>query len=131
MNPVRGTVHTSLAWAFALAYMGLIYYVSSLSVLPIPMTYLYQDKVMHAGAYFVLACLLAHAYSKGGLKRRFLLAFVLAALYGASDEIHQLFVPGRDCSIWDWAADGVGAWLGAFLYLRTEHSLYRWRKPAK
>jgi VanZ like family len=37
---------------------------------------------------------------------------VLAAgLYGMSDEIHQAFVPSRNCSILDLLSDVTGAWL--------------------
>jgi VanZ family protein len=48
------------------------------------------------------------------------LAFVacIASLYGATDEIHQLFVEGRNCNAWDWVADTVGAILGATLYAK-------------
>jgi hypothetical protein len=35
----------------------------------------------------------------------------LAALYGASDEIHQAFVPARNCSVLDFLSDTTGAWL--------------------
>ena len=35
-------------------------------------------------------------------------AAMLSALYGASDEIHQGFVPGRTAALSDWLADVVG-----------------------
>jgi len=38
-----------------------------------------------------------------------LLAFGLAALYAATDEVHQSFVPGRTPSPWDVLIDGAGA----------------------
>ncbi|MFI5144557.1 MAG: VanZ family protein, partial [Ignavibacteria bacterium] len=31
------------------------------------------------------------------------------SLYGASDEFHQYFIPGRDCEFFDWVGDTVGA----------------------
>ena len=37
----------------------------------------------------------------------------LASLYGATDEFHQSFVPGRDSDVLDWVADTLGAALGA------------------
>jgi VanZ family protein len=36
-------------------------------------------------------------------------AVVLAALYGVSDECHQLFVPGRQFDVRDMVADALGA----------------------
>jgi hypothetical protein len=50
-------------------------------------------------------------------KRRPAFALLLTALigsaYGAIDEFHQYFVPGRSCDVWDWLADTLGALLGA------------------
>ena len=37
---------------------------------------------------------------------------VAGALYGATDEWHQSFVPGRDASVLDWLADLCGVTLG-------------------
>jgi VanZ family protein len=39
-------------------------------------------------------------------------AIVLATLYGATDEFHQLFVPGRSADRYDVLADCVGATMG-------------------
>lgn len=39
-------------------------------------------------------------------------AFLCAVLYGLSDETHQLFVPGREFSLFDLLADAVGAAVG-------------------
>ena len=33
---------------------------------------------------------------------------LLVALYGASDELHQFFVPGRSVDFFDWLADFLG-----------------------
>lgn len=40
-------------------------------------------------------------------------AVVLASAYGVTDELHQLFVPGRLCDPADWLTDTLGAALGA------------------
>jgi VanZ family protein len=40
---------------------------------------------------------------------------LLAALLGAADELHQLYLPGRVASVADWLADLVGVLVAAGL----------------
>jgi VanZ family protein len=42
-------------------------------------------------------------------------AALLATLYGAGDEVHQMFTPGRNSDIADALADAVGAAAGGLL----------------
>lgn len=123
MSLARSKPYFFLAWAVAFAYMGLIFWLSHQPSVPMPMKFQHQDKLFHFAAYFGLGFLLAHAFSGGGSKRRFIWAFFTAAAYGISDEFHQSFVPGRDASFLDWVADAAGAWFGAYTYLRGE----KWR----
>jgi VanZ family protein len=44
--------------------------------------------------------------------REFLTALLLAALYAASDEFHQSFVPGREAAVRDVLLDSGGAGFG-------------------
>ena len=80
------------------------------------------DKVFHFTAYAILAGLLANVWQlKSGIltARHLRWAWVAVAIFGALDEITQIVVD-RDCSIWDWSADVVGAACGllAFVWLR-------------
>lgn len=61
------------------------------------------DKLYHAGNFGVLAGLLYLASGRAWL------ALALASLYGAGDELHQAFVPGRSADAADWLADTLGA----------------------
>jgi VanZ family protein len=65
----------------------------------------------HLAVYAVLAALLARGLRGTGLegRRRFAAAFVVAVLYGVSDEVHQSFVPGRDATLADLGLDTAGA----------------------
>ena len=45
-----------------------------------------------------------------------LLALLFCVLYAGSDEIHQLFVPGRACRWYDVLLDSTGAGFGIFLF---------------
>lgn len=77
------------------------------------------DKLIHATEYAILAALLVRALVRGPPRLRVgtaaLVAVACALAFGASDEWHQSFVPGRSSSAFDAIADGVGACLGAAL----------------
>jgi VanZ family protein len=92
--------------------MAVIFAGSSLSKLPdVPGGF--SDRVAHACEYAVLGLVLARAL--GGPRWLSITlppvvgAVVLAALYGVSDECHQLFVPGRQFDVHDMIADAFGA----------------------
>ncbi|HKA91915.1 MAG TPA: VanZ family protein, partial [Haliangiales bacterium] len=70
------------------------------------------DKLAHMGVFAVFGFLVARAVG-GGSARAFLVAAAVASAYGALDEFHQLFTPGRDASVWDFAADTLGGAVGA------------------
>lgn len=73
------------------------------------------DKLAHAGCFFVLTVLLGIGFAWP----LWLIALVAAGI-GATDEWHQLSLPGRESSLLDWTADllGVGMALWAVWWLR-------------
>jgi len=101
----------------ALLIAGIIWFLSSQSTLPQPKGILGWDKLQHLAAFAVLAVTVGLWVSPAFWKRRSVLALLLVALissaYGALDEFHQYFVPGRFCNFWDWLADTLGAFSGA------------------
>lgn len=104
---------------FGLMWMGLIFLASSRSGVPTPMVFDGQDKFMHALTYAVLALLWARAWCSEGTPFQWKHVFgvtILCAVYGVTDEIHQMYVPGREASVADWLADAVGGFLGALLF---------------
>lgn len=50
-------------------------------------------------------------------KKKTIISFILSLVYAVSDELHQLFVPGRACRIFDVAVDSAGAILGILISL--------------
>ena len=82
--------------------------------LPPPM-----DKLAHASVFACLALVLEFTLQRTHpelpMYRRHLLVFVVVSVYGATDEWHQFFVPGRSCELGDWVADTVGGGLGLAL----------------
>lgn len=76
-------------------------------------------KNAHFMAYLVLGLLTSNALGKNKLHRckRGLFALLICVLYAISDEVHQLFVPGRGGQAADVLIDSVGALFGVGLYL--------------
>ncbi|MBQ9021370.1 MAG: VanZ family protein [Eggerthellaceae bacterium] len=75
-----------------------------------------SSTIAHFCEYLLLGALLVNALrSHISLPRALLLAIVCASAYGVTDEIHQIFVPGRYCDVFDWLTDTAGATLGALL----------------
>ncbi len=73
----------------------------------------------HVVGYALLGLAYLHAMEPRGLAHLRLarIAVLLAALYAVSDEVHQVFVPGRGASVRDVLIDTVGASLGVGLRL--------------
>ena len=113
------------SWTLVAAYMGIIFYLSSLATVHVPSPFPQFDKVLHFHLYLGLAFLVTNALPGEHARKRFLYAFLIAAVYGISDELHQYFVPPRECSFYDWLADAAGSWVGTWLYLKSERI---WRK---
>jgi len=81
-------------------------------------------KGAHMTEYALLALLLLRALShdRGDARKWLSSAWVLATAYGASDELHQLFVPGRNGSIVDVMIDSAGAALGLCAWYGVLHA---------
>ena len=70
-------------------------------------------KAAHASEYALLGILVfGVARKKEMTKRQMLCAILVTVLYAASDELHQLFVPGRSCQLRDVLIDTAGAVAG-------------------
>ncbi|MGI5097280.1 VanZ family protein [Treponema socranskii] len=98
-----------------------IFMLSSRSKLPLPDSTLFpgMDKVLHAFAFGCFAFSFSYWLGRDMWKSKpavcVLIVCIAAACYGASDEIHQMFVPGRDASVYDWIADCTGALAASLL----------------
>jgi VanZ family protein len=119
----------ALYWLLpAIAYAALIFYLSSQSN-PLPMlTVRLNDKLLHLVEYAAFAVVATWGFSHlTRLPGAAWWAAIIGSLYGATDEFHQRFVPRRSADVADWAADTVGAALGALLAWLI---LRRWRARA-
>lgn len=118
-------------WKFYLPpvlWAGLIFWNSSRPNVNIPkLGFQNVDKIAHFGVYFILGYLIVRAITaektlKIGWKKN-LLILLIGVLYAASDEFHQLFVPGRSADLADWIADLVGVILGHLAFIRLQRQL--------
>ncbi|KXK49697.1 MAG: VanZ like family protein [Chlorobi bacterium OLB5] len=97
-----------IAWALT------IFIQSSFPAIELPKVEIISfDKVVHMGVFGVLAGLcyisLLNIHSRNILTNNiYLSAGILSIIYGATDEIHQYFVPNRSSEVQDWLADVVG-----------------------
>jgi VanZ family protein len=129
-----------MAWTLVGAWMGLIFYLSHqpadesselsagimqavLGVLGpfIPFAeetfHTIIRKTAHVTAYAVLGFLSIHAFTVSGLKNSAFYALLLSFFYAVTDEIHQLFIPGRSGEVSDVLLDTMGALIGIGLYI--------------
>lgn len=111
MNTILRRVAASphIRWSLVAIWAGVIFAGSSIPGSNIPGGY---SLYGHLGEYCILGGLTALAVG-GRRSRAVTIALLLCALYAASDEFHQAFVPMRVPDPLDWLADVTGAAVGA------------------
>jgi len=98
-------------WLPPIAGMAGIFYLSSLSTVPGlgGMT----DTWLHGAGYAGLSLTFVRAFARGawrGVTRSAVFAaWLCATAYGATDEWHQMYTPGRTAELRDLRNDAVGA----------------------
>lgn len=88
-------------------------------------------KVAHMTEYGILSILFYIWLGKWqfAVSKRSIMAIVLAALYAVSDELHQLFVPGRAGRFSDVIIDSIGAILGVLVFLGVKKCIsFLWNR---
>jgi VanZ family protein len=74
-----------------------------------------SDKMAHFGFYGVIGFLFVLWRRESGKRPTVAVvwAVIFAAVLGAVDEIHQLWIPGRSMEFFDWTADFAGGTAGS------------------
>lgn len=144
MSITKKQIHIFIAWTAAILWMMLIFYFSSQiadqsSELSTGVTQLiieFINKILpranfnietfnyivrknaHFVVYLILGILVANALKKSGVVgyKGIVWALIICILYAISDEIHQLYVPGRAGQIKDVVIDSLGAMVGIRLW---------------
>ena len=73
----------------------------------------FNDLLFYCGAYFFFSIILMVAAFPWNVRvdyslRTYIVFAVIGMHYGLSDEIHQSFVPNRECALSDFLADAIG-----------------------
>jgi VanZ family protein len=108
--------YLAVYWLPVIIYCLLIFIQSSLPSPEELSKYPHTDKLFHFIEYAVLGALFLRAFRtlpfKGKKRSLLLLSIATSILYGLSDELHQYFIPYRDASLMDIAADSAGSICG-------------------
>ena len=93
--------------------MFLISYFSSLEkikVLEDTPEFFLRDKILHVIEYSILGLLSFNVFKEHDFlkKKIFLYVIMFTFIYAVTDELHQIFVPGRTFSLYDIFADFLG-----------------------
>ena len=113
------TAQRSARLVVLVAWMALLTYWSSQGNLPIDQPLVndhlhgLQHRAAHLLAYGLLGILARWAFD--GLPRATLFAVALTSAFGASDEWHQQFTPGRRSAIDDWVLDTASGALALYV----------------
>lgn len=91
-----------------------------------------SDKLKHFLAYMILAFLLGlnlHFQEKWefAIKNYFFITLLITLIYGAADEIHQIWIPNRSAEFYDWLADLLGSLVGIILAKYFIHFLPKFK----
>ncbi len=102
--------HQYIRYLTLILWCGLIFFLSSQSVLPgAPsgvLDFVFK-KSAHMTVYALLYLFAVRAFSTGS-RQQFTRAAIFTILFAVSDEFHQSFVPGRTPHLMDIGFDSVG-----------------------
>ena len=106
-------------WGPVVVWAGIIFLFSARPVVPASQIF-WKDfiikKTAHVIEYGILASLLYRALKESGVGKynAGLIAILIALIYGATDELHQSFTPGREPRVRDVFFDTIGAILSVY-----------------
>jgi VanZ family protein len=117
-----------------IAFLLAIFIQSSFPAIELPKSEMISvDKIAHMGVFGLLTFLcyvsIIHLQKPNIFTDKPLAwSAIISILYGASDEIHQSFVPNRSSEVQDWAADVLGVIIACVVinyFLKKRYMLFR------
>lgn len=78
-------------------------------------------KIAHFIEYLILSLLVYNMFKKFNVQNIYICTILLCIIYSCSDEIHQLFIPGREGKVIDSLIDIFGSSIGLlFIFLKQK-----------
>jgi VanZ family protein len=118
-STVNRSIRNLSLWLPVILCMGLIFSASNLAGKEIPDLFPGQDILYHGMIYAILGLFFYRALKNTNtrlIRLQLMVCTVFFGLaYGASDELHQLLVPGRFCTAFDLVVDTIGSSAGSIL----------------
>ena len=71
-------------------------------------------KLAHFTEFLILGILVSNWLKN--YNKKLCLSVFICTIYAISDEVHQIFVPGRSCEVRDMLIDVLGAIIGIFIF---------------
>ena len=101
-------------WAYAVALAATVVWASGHGQVAVPdiADFANFDKLAHFSIFGLMATLVLRPFRA----RRCFWAVLIVSLFGATDEFHQHFTPGRSMDVLDWLADTCGAVVAVAAY---------------
>ncbi|MCI6441919.1 VanZ family protein [Treponema sp.] len=114
-------------WIPTVIIISISWYLSSREHVEHMPSFWNADKAVHFFCFGGLCFWISFACRTKTISRIWIPVFI-TSFYGFIDEIHQSFVPGRSCSVFDWIADTSGAIFGAVLFVFMAAKLSKAKK---
>jgi VanZ family protein len=117
---LMASLTTYRPWVPVGLYALVIFLFSSLPGRQVPLPFPAFDKILHLLEYIPFGILVIRAFCKSFVLtplQALLWGIFVITLYALSDEVHQLFVPGRLFSYADMAFDVLGGSMGGLVTL--------------
>ena len=77
-------------------------------------------EAMHFVEYFILGFLLYNTLTLYKVKKAFIYSIIFSFIYIISDEIHQIFIPGRAFEMLDIILDSLGSFIAIIITKRIK-----------
>ena len=126
---IAGKKRTSLLiflWAATAIVMGIIFAFSAqsaegskelsggllariLEIIPFEISHTFLRKAAHFSEYALLGAVSFCTFSFSLKRKSLFFPWIFSAFYAVTDEVHQLFIPGRACRAFDVFIDSMGA----------------------